>query len=162
MPSPRSLGVNIALVAITALLMAQVVTAAPASKVGTAYWSTGGTEIGNLGAVVDTMDVPPGKYHVIATIGLDNRVPQQQTGAYVNEVYCALFAAGVNTALQATLGAGEFESMTLEIVVDATRATPTAFIDVECKAVGAVTPLPYASVTIVANSISGIVDLRTQ
>ena len=158
MSNVRRIGIGGALVASGMLIAAQLVSAAPAAKVGTAYVHDGGAEVPPLGSITSQMWVPPGKYHVTATIGLDNNIPGQGPGAFVNKVTCYLFMDGTNTGFYQSLPAGGYATMALELVVDA-RTSPLSFIDVECRAEGAVAPLPYAGVRIVAELIAGFVQI---
>lgn len=147
-------------IAAIVLIAAQVTTAAPAVKVGTSYYTNGGREVPNLGVVVASMTIPAGKYHVTATVLLDNNVPGAGAGAYVNEVYCSLFGAGITIqATNQSLGAGEFENLTLDGVTDGSRLQDV-YIELACSALGAVSPLPHISANITADTIASMVDLR--
>lgn len=146
----------------------QVVSAAPAAKTGTSYYTNGGVRVPSLGIIAAQMTIPPGKYHVTATVEIENRGPgglpeDIWTGAAVNKFWCSMTAYGNTIGYAVTsLMEGGFASLTLDGVIDASNA-PTAsgtFIDVECRAEGDVDPLPYAGTQIVADSMTGIVDLR--
>jgi hypothetical protein len=157
----RRLGAAAAAVAGVALVAAQVASAAPAAKVGTSYWTGGSERVTANGLIIKSMNVPPGKYHITATVLIENNVPQEAPGGYLSRVMCDVFAYGNSFTALTSVDAGGFASLAIEGVVDASRSTTNVFIDVECRTSDpAATPLPYADATIVADVMSGIVDLR--
>jgi hypothetical protein len=161
MVNVRRLGTGAAAVAALALLATQLVSAAPAAKVGTSYWTTGSERVTANGLIIKSMNVPAAKYHVTATVLLENNIPGEAPGGYVNRIYCTLFAYGSDLSFAETsLEGGGYATVALDGVIDASRATPDAFIDVECRTFDATSPMPSAGVTIVADVMSGIVDLR--
>ena len=161
MVNVRRLGTAAAVVAAVALVGAQVASAAPAAKVGTSYWTGNGADVTANGLIITSMRVPAGKYHVSATVVLENNDPSTGPGAYISRVSCQLFAYGVESFAETSLGAGGFATVALQVAVDATRANPDAFMDVECWTDDpTASPLPHAAATIVADAMAGIVDLR--
>jgi hypothetical protein len=144
----RRLSLGAALTGIAVLLAAQVTSAAPAAKIGMIY-SAGGSatlQVSPTYARLAEMNVmPPGKYRVTALIRFENNTPNKDNaGPEVLDVYCSLFAYGNNDAAKVTLPAGGWTSLTLELLVDATRAVSSVYTDVECV-LPLGTPAPYAT-----------------
>jgi hypothetical protein len=151
----------VAAVAALALVAAQVVSAAPAAKVGTSYWTIGSQQVTANPLVIKSMNVPAGKYHVTATVYFENNIPQQAAGTYIQRMSCDLFAYGQSFTSLTSVDAGGFASMSMEASIDATRSTTDVYIDVSCRTDDpTATPLPYANATIVADVMAGVVDLR--
>ena len=147
-------------VAAIVLIAAQVTTAAPAAKVGTSYFTNGAVYVPTTAVVIASMTIPSGKYHVTATVLLDNNVPGSGAGGYVNGVYCSLFGAGITIqATKQSLGAGEFENLTLDGVTDGSRLQDV-YIELACSAPGAVSPLPLIGGNVTADTIATMIDLR--
>jgi hypothetical protein len=127
--------------------------AAPMPKpvVGTAYQTSGGTNIGNATyTVVADMVVPAGKYAVDAAATVNN-----QTGATVDVISCNAYG-GPSSAF---IGAGS-TSVALQYAGFAIAGTVDlpngGTIRVECISSTPSEPLPLVGVTIVAQSVPAI------
>jgi hypothetical protein len=152
----------LAVVVAVVLLAAQVASAAPAAKVGTSYWKNGSADVTALwsGPIV-TMEVPAGKYHLTSSVTIDNNVPGQGAGAYVNRLDCSLTAYGVTVDYkQTSVPGGGYASLTLDGVVDGSRSTTGVTVYVDCRGYDTTAPLPLAEVNLVGDAMAAIVDLR--
>jgi hypothetical protein len=152
----RRIGLAAGLLAACAIAMTQVALtlAAPMPKpvVGTAYQTSGGTNIGNANyTTVADMVLPAGKYHVTAR-GLVNN----QTGVPVNVISCNAYAA--NTIVDS--GSASAPMSYAGFSIDGTADLPTGgTVRVECISDSTTLPYPSVGISLVAVSVAGIVAL---
>ena len=151
----RRLGLLAALVAALAIALGQVASAlaAPMPKpvVGTAYQTSGGTNIGNATyTVIADMVVPVGKYEVNVAGTVNN-----QTGAAVDIISCNAYAGSGNSFIGAgsTSAALQYAGFAITGTVDLPAG---GTIWVECISSTPSQPLPLVGVTIVAQSVPAI------
>ncbi|HUQ43794.1 MAG TPA: hypothetical protein VM451_05190 [Candidatus Limnocylindria bacterium] len=162
-----------AVVAAIALIAVQVAAAAPAAaKAGTSYFTTKNADVASSWTNVATMKVPPGKYHITASLlienfhyGADPGSADDISGTAINRIDCSLTAYGETTGYALTsLSAGGFASVSLDGVVDASRATAASGVEiyVNCRTNDASAVSPSIGATVVADAVTAIVDLRAQ
>jgi hypothetical protein len=168
----RFMTVAAGLAAIT-IVAVQIAVAAPASaKAGTSYYTTEGAEVGRFFTSVAEMQVPPGRYHITATMLVENfhygPEPGDEddiVGPAIRRLYCQVNAHGITVGgAEANLSAGGFASLTIDGVVDGSRADAAngVWIYLDCQTEDANAVPPWVGANLVADAVSAIVDLRQQ
>jgi hypothetical protein len=156
-----------------AIVAVQIVVAAPSSaKPGTSYYTTEGADVGRFFTNVATMQVPPGRFHITASIlvenfhyGPDAGDEDDIVGPAIRRLYCQMNADGITVGgAEANIDAGGFESMVIDGVVDASRASAAVgvwiYLDCQTEDLNAIPP--WVGANLVADTVSAIVDLRQQ
>ena len=162
-----------AVVAVIALIAVQVAAAAPAAaKAGTSYFTTEGADVGSDWTTVAFMKVPPGRYHITASLlienfhyGPDPGSADDISGPAINRIDCSMNAWGETTGYALTsLSAGGYASVSLDGVVNASSATTASGVEIQvsCKTNDASAVAPTIGATVVADGVTAIVDLRLQ
>jgi hypothetical protein len=152
----RRLGLVVGLVAAAAIAMSQVALtlAAPMPKpvVGVAYQTIGGANAANGSyTVVADMVLPAGKYHVTAR-GLVNN----QTGTPSYVISCNAYAAGTFVDSGTASAPDQYGSFN----IDGTADLPNGgTLKVECISDSVTLPYPSVGISLVAESVAGIVAL---
>ena len=150
----RRLGLITGVVAAVVIAWSQIalVLAAPMPKVGVAYQTSGGAGIGNsVYTVVADMVVPAGKYHVTARGTVSN-----QTGVAVDTVACNAYGGSSSIDSGTTSAPLQYAGFAIDGTVDLPAG---GTIRLECISSVAGPPLPLVGVSLVAESVAGIVAL---
>ena len=163
-----------AALAIVTILAVQVAVAAPTSvtKAGTSYYTTEGADVGRFFTNVATMQVPPGRYHITASILVENfhygpvaGDADDIVGPAIRKLYCQMNADGITVgAAEANLDAGGFESLVIDGVIDASRASAAVgvWIYLDCQTEDPNAVPPWVGANLVADTVAAVVDLRQQ
>lgn len=138
------------------LIGAQIVVAAPPTKIGTSYWRAGASSVnnGNYTTVV-SMSVPAGKYHVSGRITENN-----QTAETIEQVACNAYgntSAGGDVAIDTGDGSNILIGLATSFPVDGVLSLPAAgTIRIEC--ISSETTSHNVGAQLVADTVADIIN----